>query len=84
LVEPGFGIALAAGILCLASFVYWLATGARERRVLSERGGIMLKEGSRAPDFTVLDDHGNKVSLSNYRGKKAVVLFFYPKANTPG
>jgi peroxiredoxin Q/BCP len=44
----------------------------------------MLKEGSQAPAFSVLDDHGQKVSLSDYRGKKHVVLFFYPKADTPG
>ncbi len=44
----------------------------------------MLKEGSKAPDFTVLDDHGNKVRLADYLGKKTVVLFFYPKADTPG
>ena len=44
----------------------------------------MLKEGSKAPAFTVADDHGNKVKLSDYAGKKNVVLFFYPKADTPG
>ncbi len=44
----------------------------------------MLKEGSKAPDFTLPDDHGNRVSLSDYKGKKSVVLFFYPKADTPG
>jgi len=44
----------------------------------------MLKEGSRAPDFSVLDDRAQKVSLTDYRGKKHVVLFFYPKADTPG
>jgi peroxiredoxin len=30
------------------------------------------------------DDHGSKVKLSDYAGKKIVVLFFYPKADTPG
>ncbi len=44
----------------------------------------MLKEGSKAPDFSVLDDHGQKVSLSDFLGSKAAVLFFYPKADTPG
>ena len=44
----------------------------------------MLKEGSKAPDFSLLDDHGQKVSLKDYVGKKVVVLFFYPKANTSG
>jgi peroxiredoxin Q/BCP len=44
----------------------------------------MLKEGSKAPDFSVLDDRGNSVKLSDYFGKKKLVLFFYPKADTPG
>jgi peroxiredoxin Q/BCP len=36
-----------------------------------------------APDFTLLDENGESVSLKQFRGKN-VVLFFYPKANTPG
>jgi peroxiredoxin Q/BCP len=40
-------------------------------------------EGEMAPDFTVLDDTGASVSLSSFRGKK-VVLYFYPKDDTPG
>lgn len=44
----------------------------------------MLKEGSKAPAFSLLDDHGHPVSLSDYAGKKTVVLFFFPKADTPG
>ena len=44
----------------------------------------MLKEGSKAPAFSVLNDLGDKVSLADYAGKKHVVLFFYPKADTPG
>lgn len=43
-----------------------------------------MKEGSNAPAFSVLDDRGNKVKLSDFIGKKHVVLFFYPKADTPG
>jgi peroxiredoxin Q/BCP len=39
--------------------------------------------GENAPDFTLLSDKGNNVSLSNYRGQK-VVLYFYPKDGTPG
>jgi thioredoxin-dependent peroxiredoxin len=39
--------------------------------------------GDQAPDFTLPDQHGNAVSLSGLRGK-AVVLYFYPKADTPG
>ncbi len=43
----------------------------------------MLTEGMRAPDFSLCDKDGNKVSLSQFLGKK-VVLYFYPKDNTPG
>lgn len=42
-----------------------------------------LKEGDKAPDFSVEDQDGNKVSLADFKGKK-LVLFFYPKASTPG
>ncbi len=44
----------------------------------------MLKEGGKAPAFAVVDDHGEKVKLSDYAGKKSVVLYFFPKADTPG
>ncbi len=43
----------------------------------------MLTEGSMAPDFTLPDKDNNDVTLSNFRGKK-VVLYFYPRDNTPG
>lgn len=43
----------------------------------------MLEEKTTAPDFTLNDKDGNKVSLSDFKGKK-VVLYFYPKDNTPG
>jgi peroxiredoxin Q/BCP len=42
-----------------------------------------LKEGELAPAFRLTTDSGRQISLSDYRGKR-VVLFFYPKANTPG
>ncbi|WP_044398047.1 thioredoxin-dependent thiol peroxidase [Lacinutrix sp. Hel_I_90] len=42
-----------------------------------------LKQGDKVPNFTVNDQDGNAISLSDYNGKKLVV-FFYPKANTPG
>ena len=41
------------------------------------------KVGQKAPDFTLLDDSGNKVKLGDLKGKK-VVLYFYPKDDTPG
>ena len=43
----------------------------------------MLKPGDLAPDFTLSDKDGNPVTLSAFRGQK-VVLYFYPKDNTPG
>src|SRR4051812_13673809 len=42
-----------------------------------------LKMGQKAPDFTVLNDKGEKVKLSDFKGKK-IVLYFYPKDDTPG
>ena len=43
----------------------------------------MLEVGIKAPDFTLPDKDGNEISLSDYLGKK-IVLYFYPKDNTPG
>ena len=43
----------------------------------------MLEIGTKAPDFTLADKDGNAVTLSGFLGKK-VVLYFYPKDNTPG
>ena len=42
-----------------------------------------LKPGDSAPDFETVDDRGEKVKLSDFRGRK-VVLYFYPKDDTPG
>ena len=95
-----FWCALLAGIGSVAALIYRLITGARNSRscgparssdgkiaahpVHSLLGGHMLKEGSRAPAFSLQDDHARQASLSDYAGKKQVVLFFYPKADTPG
>ncbi|MCI9243458.1 MAG: thioredoxin-dependent thiol peroxidase [Lawsonibacter sp.] len=43
----------------------------------------MLEIGTKAPEFTLPDKDGNMVSLSDFAGKK-VVLYFYPRDNTPG
>jgi peroxiredoxin Q/BCP len=42
-----------------------------------------IKEGSKAPAFKGIDQNGNYVSLSDFKGKK-VILYFYPKDDTPG
>ena len=44
---------------------------------------ITLQIGDAAPDFQASDESGNSISLADYKGKK-LVLFFYPKASTPG
>ena len=43
----------------------------------------MLTAGIKAPDFSLSDQHGNTVSLADFAGKK-IVLYFYPRDNTPG
>ena len=42
-----------------------------------------LQEGSKAPEFTGVDQNGKEISLSDFKGKK-VILYFYPKDDTPG
>ena len=43
-----------------------------------------LSIGNPAPDFSLQDAYGNEFNLSDYKGIKPVVIYFYPKANTPG
>ena len=43
----------------------------------------MLKVGEAAPEFSLPDQNGETIALTNLRGK-AIALFFYPKADTPG
>lgn len=42
-----------------------------------------LKPGDQAPDFATIDEQGHPVSLADFRGKR-VILYFYPRDNTPG
>jgi peroxiredoxin Q/BCP len=44
---------------------------------------MALEPGRQAPDFTLQDQDGTPVKLSSFKGKR-VVVFFYPKASTPG
>lgn len=46
--------------------------------------GAIVKEGELAPDFTLTADDGQPVTLSDFRGTSVVVLYFYPKDQTPG
>jgi thioredoxin-dependent peroxiredoxin len=49
-----------------------------------QEGSIPLQENSVAPDFTALDLDGKAIKLSDFHGKKKVVVYFYPKDFTPG
>ena len=43
-----------------------------------------VKEGAKAPEFTLPSSEGKEISLKDYKGKNRVVLYFYPKDDTPG
>ena len=45
---------------------------------------MKIQVGDQAPEFTLPSQEGTEVSLSDFRGKKNVVLYFYPKDDTPG
>jgi len=51
--------------------------------IVDRYGETLMEINDKAPDFSLLDQNGNKVSLKDFKGQ-TVVLFFYPKANTPG
>jgi peroxiredoxin Q/BCP len=46
--------------------------------------GTGLSVGTKAPEFTLNDQDGKPVSLADFRGQKSVVVYFYPKDDTPG
>lgn len=46
--------------------------------------GTGLAPGAQAPDFTLNDHNGTPLTLSSFRGRKTVVMYFYPKDDTPG
>jgi len=57
----------------------------REQAIPEEQNNMAFpKVGNMAPAFTLPNQDGKKVSLKDFRGKKNVVLYFYPKAMTPG
>lgn len=47
-------------------------------------GGTGLESGAKAPEFTLNDQHGKSISLTSFRGQKNLVVYFYPKDDTPG
>ena len=73
-----FGTALALAALTLGLIA---TAGAQQNAKVSH---TTLKAGDMAPDFTLLDNHWKQVHLSDYRGKKNVVLAFYVLAFTEG
>ena len=54
-----------------------------KRKVINQEGQRMLDVGTKAPDFELPDQNGKMHTLKEYRGKK-VILYFYPRDNTPG
>ena len=68
---------LVKSLLCLTVFFMTLALG-------GYASAEMLGEGTRAPDFTLKNQDGSDVTLSQELGRGHVVLYFYPKDNTPG
>ncbi len=56
---------------------------AKKSKLLSKRVASGLQSGDKAPDFNLRNDNDEAVKLSNYKGRK-VVLYFYPKDDTPG
>ena len=52
--------------------------------VSAEPLNLNIQEGNLAPPFTLSDQKGEMISLSNFKGKSWVVLYFYPKDDTPG
>jgi len=51
---------------------------------VNKKEKAMIEEGAVAPDFRVLGDDGKEIALSDFAGRRDVVLYFYPKANTTG
>ena len=69
-------IGIATGLLIGAGWLWVRSTQAET--------AIPVRVGQPAPDFTLKDQNGNPVTLSQFRGRHTVVLYFYPKDDTPG
>ena len=85
--------------LSIADDEYWARQGSPRMTTAKNRGTkfsipvrrlqptririVRMKVKDKAPEFSLPDENGNTVELKQFRGKP-VVLFFYPKANTPG
>jgi peroxiredoxin Q/BCP len=65
-------------VVLLVGFAWGWARSARAD------GAVPARVGQFAPDFTLKDQNGRPVTLSEFRGNRTVVLYFYPKDDTPG
>ena len=63
------------------SFLFFVSNSFAQKKEMDDKE---LKVGMSAPDFTLSDAFGNWYKLSSYKGKSPVVVYFYPKAETPG
>jgi cytochrome oxidase Cu insertion factor (SCO1/SenC/PrrC family) len=84
-------------LLCGGFFAYWACESCMPTKAASAKmtaqpalrykvkrpGESAMKVNDKAPDFALPDENGKAVSLKDFRGKP-VVLFFFPKADTPG
>jgi peroxiredoxin len=70
--------------LLLAAFAWGATAQAHAQAQQPTIAKTNLKVGEVAPDFTLLDNHWNQIRLSDYRGKKTVILAFYVLAFTSG
>jgi len=72
-------LTLCTAVLLTGSLTY---SGATEAQAKTEKGHD-VKTGDKAPDFSLKSGSGTTVTLSEFKGKKSVVLYFYPKDETP-
>ena len=71
-------ILVGLAVVLLVGFAWGWARSARAD------GAVPARVGQFAPDFTLKDQNGRPVTLSEFRGNRTVVLYFYPKDDTPG
>ncbi|GAC1446691.1 MAG: thioredoxin-dependent thiol peroxidase [Pyrinomonadaceae bacterium] len=71
-------------VIIAAIAVFGVGAFVAARAALNVNTGARPTEGQPAPDFALKSDDGRTVKLSDYKGKNVVVLYFYPKDETPG
>lgn len=68
----------------MAKIAVLLAAGCLFAACACKAGGVDMKTGDLAPDFTLAASDGRTYRLSEYRDKQAVIIAWFPKAHTPG